>query len=231
MYQTHQDDYFCLNMIVLSTMIALEELLGENGIQDILSKANLSQFINNYPTDDLDKNLCFADFSSFILTPVKIYGTRRARSLALKTGSYVFDTTLKDFGAIASMVDPAFVDLPLRVKLRIGIFTISKIISYISGQKIAIKEEIYIFIYSVHNCPVCWRYRDTDKPVCNFTVDLLKEGLKWFSDGIEFVVHEVKCIAMGDDVCEFEIQKEPRNMLEQNRGKICATYCCNSYIQ
>jgi hypothetical protein len=213
MDQTHQDDYFCLNKVVLNTLIALEELLGKNGIQSVLSKANLSQLIDNYPTDDLEKNLSFTDFRSLFLALEVIYGLRGARSLAIKTGGYVFDAVYKNFGAISSMGDPAFTVLPLEIKLRVGIFAISKSISHISDQKVVFSEQADQLIYTVHNCPVCWQRSESEKPVCFFTVGLLQEALKWISGGLCFNIHELKCHAMGDDVCEFEIQKEPRNML------------------
>jgi predicted hydrocarbon binding protein len=38
---------------------------------------------------------------------------------------------------------------------------------------------------------------------------LLQEGLKWVSGGSEFRVNESKCMAMGDAVCEYIIQKAP----------------------
>jgi predicted hydrocarbon binding protein len=37
----------------------------------------------------------------------------------------------------------------------------------------------------------------------------LQEAFKWVSGGHEFRVNEDKCIAMGDPVCSFIIQKEP----------------------
>jgi predicted hydrocarbon binding protein len=48
-----------------------------------------------------------------------------------------------------------------------------------------------------------------DKPVCFIATGLLQEGLKWVSGGHEFRVYETKCISMGDEVCEFNIQKTP----------------------
>ena len=38
---------------------------------------------------------------------------------------------------------------------------------------------------------------------------LLQEGLKWLSGGNEFRVNESRCMAMGDTVCEYIIQKTP----------------------
>jgi predicted hydrocarbon binding protein len=38
---------------------------------------------------------------------------------------------------------------------------------------------------------------------------LLSAMLTWISGGFEFRVSEAKCCAMGNQVCEFVIQKEP----------------------
>jgi predicted hydrocarbon binding protein len=56
---------------------------------------------------------------------------------------------------------------------------------------------------------VCWGRSGVDKPVCFIAVGLLQEGLKWVSGGNEFRVNESKCIGLGEEVCEFIIQKEP----------------------
>jgi hypothetical protein len=45
--------------------------------------------------------------------------------------------------------------------------------------------------------------------VCYMATGLLQEALKWVSGGNEFRVNESKCVALGDAVCEFIIQKEP----------------------
>ncbi|MEW6716059.1 MAG: V4R domain-containing protein [Chloroflexota bacterium] len=50
-----------------------------------------------------------------------------------------------------------------------------------------------------------------DKPICFIAVGLLEEGLKWVSGGSAFRVNESKCVAIGDDVCEFVIQKQPKD--------------------
>jgi predicted hydrocarbon binding protein len=38
---------------------------------------------------------------------------------------------------------------------------------------------------------------------------LLEESLRWVSGGKSFRIHEEKCIASGDEACEFIIAKAP----------------------
>jgi predicted hydrocarbon binding protein len=72
-----------------------------------------------------------------------------------------------------------------------------------------VQEHEHEFIYTIHRCPVCWGRKGVDKPVCFSAVGLLQEGLKWVSGGNEFRVNESKCVAMGQEMCEFVIQKTP----------------------
>ncbi|HWQ84938.1 MAG TPA: V4R domain-containing protein, partial [Anaerolineales bacterium] len=105
--------------------------------------------------------------------------------------------------------DLAFKVLPLSAKMRIGIPAMAKIFSQISDQYSTVQEREHEFIYTIHRCPVCWGRSGSDKPVCFIATGLLQEGLKWLSGGSEFRVNESLCVAMGDLVCEFVIQKQP----------------------
>jgi predicted hydrocarbon binding protein len=85
----------------------------------------------------------------------------------------------------------------------------ARIFSQISDQYSTVVEQENEFIYTIHKCPQCWGRKALDKPVCFMGGGLLQEGLKWLSGGSEFRVNESKCMAMGDDVCEYVIQKDP----------------------
>ena len=93
--------------------------------------------------------------------------------------------------------------------MRIGIPAMAKIFSQVSDQLSTVEEREDVFVYTIHRCPVCWGRPRTDKPVCFIAVGLLQEALRWVSGGSEFRINESKCVAMGDDVCEFVIEKTP----------------------
>jgi predicted hydrocarbon binding protein len=188
---------------------ALEEVMGKNGLNAILNLAGLSNYVDNYPPDNLEKTFDFADVSSINIALEEMYGPRGGRGLALRAGRATFADALKNFGALAGVGDLAFKVLPLQAKLRIGIPAMAKIFTQVSDQHSTVEERENEFVYTIHKCPVCWGRAGVDKPVCFIAVGLLQEGLKWVSGGNEFRVNESKCIALGEDVCEFIIQKEP----------------------
>ncbi len=204
-----RSQYYYANKIALISIRALEDVMGKNGMNAILNLAHLPHLIGNYPLDNLDREFNFADFSALNLALEEMYGPRGGRGLALRAGRAAFADSLRNFGALAGVGDMAFKFLPLNTKLKIGLPAMARIFSQISDQLSTVKELENEFIYTIHRCPVCWGRTGSDKPVCFIAVGLLQEGLKWVSGGHEFRVNESKCVSMGDDVCEFVIQKTP----------------------
>ncbi|HEY5574409.1 MAG TPA: V4R domain-containing protein [Anaerolineales bacterium] len=201
--------YYYANKFSRIMLEALEDVMGKNGLNAILNLAHLPHLIDNYPTGNLAKEFDFADVSAINLSLEEMYGQRGGRGLALRAGRATFADALRNFGALAGAGDLAFKVLPLHVKMRIGLPAMAKIFSQVSDQKTTVEEHQDEFIYTIHRCPVCWGRSDADKPVCFIAVGLLQEGLKWLSGGNEFRVNESRCIGMGDEVCEFIIQKTP----------------------
>jgi predicted hydrocarbon binding protein len=199
--------YYYANKIVLISLNALEEVMGKNGVNAILNLAHLSDLIDNYPPGNLDRQFDFADFSAINLALEEMYGPRGGRGLALRAGRVAFADSLRNFGALAGVSDLAFKVLPLQTKMRIGIPVMAKIFSQISDQYSTVQERENDYVYTIHRCPVCWGRHDSDKPVCFIAIGLLQGGLKWLSGGHEFRINESRCCAMGDDVCEFIIEK------------------------
>jgi predicted hydrocarbon binding protein len=203
-----KSEYYYANKIVRITLEALEEVMGKNGVNAILNLAHLPHLIGNLPPDNLNREFNFSDFSALNLALEEMYGPRGGRGLALRAGRAAFADSLRNFGALAGAGDLAFKVLPLYAKMRIGIPAMARIFSQISDQYSTVREQENEFIYTIHRCPVCWG-RTADKPVCFVAVGLLQEGLKWLSGGNEFRVNESHCVAVGDEVCEFVIQKTP----------------------
>jgi predicted hydrocarbon binding protein len=197
------------NKFALIILKALEDVMGKNGMNAILNLAHLSDLIDNYPPGNLAKEFDFANVSAVNQALEEMYGPRGGRGLALRTGRATFADALRNFGALAGVGDLAFKVLPLGAKLKIGIPAMARIFSQVSDQHSTVEERDHEFIYTIHRCPVCWGRSDSDKPVCFIAVGLLQEGLKWVSGGNEFRVNESLCVAMGDEVCEFVIQKTP----------------------
>ena len=197
------------NKFGLIIIKSLEEVMGKNGLNAILNLAGMQNYVEHYPADNLEKGFDFTELSAIGVALEEMYGPRGGRGLALRAGRATFSDALKNFGALAGVADLAFVVLPLHAKLRIGLPAFAKIFVQLTDQITTVEEKENEFIWTIHRCPCCWGRHGMDKPVCYISTGLLQESLKWVSGGSEFRVNESKCVAVGDEVCEFVIQKEP----------------------
>jgi hypothetical protein len=200
--------FYYPNKFARITIEALEEVMGKNGLNAILHLADLSDIINNYPADDLEKEFDFAYFTALCVALEEMYGPRGGRGLALRAGRATFADALRGFGALAGVGDLAFKVLPLAAKLKIGLPAMANIFTQFSDQISNVTEESDKYVYTLERCPMCWN-RKTDRAVCYVGQGLLQEGLRWVSGGHEFKVDLAACIAKGDDMGLYHIYKEP----------------------
>jgi hypothetical protein len=200
--------FYYPNKFARITIEALEEVMGKNGLNAILHLADLSELINNYPPDNLEKQFDFAYFTALCVALEEMYGPRGGRGLALRAGRATFADALRGFGALAGVGDLAFKVLPLAAKLKIGLPAMANIFTQFSDQISNVHEEPDKYVYTLERCPMCWN-RKTDRPVCYVGQGLLQEGLRWVSGGHEFKVDLAACIAKGDDMGKYFIYKEP----------------------
>ncbi len=196
------------NKVTRIDLEAMEDVLGSNGVEAILNLAGLEEWVDNYPPDNLERQVDFADFSAINGALEEMYGPRGGRGLARRSAWATFADALRNFAALAGVGDLAFKALPLPAKLRIGLPALARVFSQISDQHTTLEEEEDAFIYTIHRCAICWGRR-SEKPVCYAAIGLLEESLRRVSGGRSFRVSETKCIASGDEVCEFRIDKEP----------------------
>ncbi|MCC6146572.1 MAG: 4-vinyl reductase [Anaerolineaceae bacterium] len=196
------------NKFARISLLALEEVLGKNGLNAILNLASLSHLIDNYPPDNLERQFDFADFSAVFGGLEEMYGPRGGRGLALRSGRATFNSALKNFGALAGVGDMAFKVLPLTAKLRIGLPAVARIFTQMSDQYSTVEDAGDYYHYIIHKCPQCWG-RVTDKPACFIGLGLLQACLHWVSGGSEFKIVQTTAKSCGDVNCTYLVSKTP----------------------
>jgi hypothetical protein len=201
--------FYHANKFARITLEAYEMVMGKNDLHDVLKLAGLSDLIDHYPPDNLEREFDFAGFTAIHIALEEKYGPRGGRGLALRAGRATFNDALKNFGALAGVSDPAFKVLPVQAKICIVLPASAKIFSQLTDQLSTVDETDDAFIWTIHRCPICWSRKGVDKPVCYILTGLLQAMLTWVSGGQEFRINESKCCAVGDNVCEYIIQKEP----------------------
>lgn len=190
-------------------LLSYEEVIGKSGLNALLNLAGLNHLVNNYPPADMEKGFDFADYTAILVALEEMYGPRGGRGLAQRAGKATFKDILSNYGALAGVSDLAMKVLPLVLKMRVGLMAAAKTFTQVSDQTTIVTETKETFVWTIERCPSCWGRTGEEKPVCHVTSGFLHASLLWVSGGHEFRLNEVKCHAMGDEVCEYIILKEP----------------------
>jgi bacteriochlorophyll 4-vinyl reductase len=200
--------YYWPNKMGRMMLLALEDVMGKNGVNAVLNLAKLRHLINNYPPNNLDLGWSFVEMSGLNQALEDMYGPRGGKGLAIRAGRAGLYYALKDFGAVLGISDLAFRLLPLGIKMKVGLHAMAETFNKTSDQVVRVQDELDHFVYSIDRCPVCWG-RTSDHPICHAALGLLQEGLHWVTSGKNIRVEEVECIAKGDPSCTFVIDKRP----------------------
>jgi hypothetical protein len=191
-------------------MTAIEEEIGPKAMAAVLRLADLPHYINNYPPDNLAREFDFAFLSAIGLALEKMYGPRGERGLGLYAGKACFMRGRDAFASLSGLGELALKTIPFQTKIKIGLKGMAEAFSKFSDQQTKVGENEDYFIYTIQRCPVCWGRRSS-RPICYVAAGMIETGLTWLSQGQIFNVEEVACHALGDDVCEFYINKTPHS--------------------
>lgn len=189
-------------------LLAMEEVLGREGLNSILRIASLQSYIDHFPLARPDRSFSFETVSRLLESLEKSYGPQGGLGTALKVGRACFQYGLRDYGAQLGLSDSAFRLLPFPKRLRTGARSFARIFNDHTDQRVRVEEKEGKLFWSVEPCPLCWE-RHTNGPVCYLAVGLFQESLTWLSGGKIFVVNEIACIASGDNACTFRIDQTP----------------------
>src|SRR5262245_8247637 len=196
------------NKMVRIFLEALEDVMGTNGLNAVLTRAELTQYITNRPPENLERQVDFAHIAALNIALEDLFGARGGRGLAQRAGRAVFAQGLKNFGALAGAGDLAFKVLPLPTKLKLGIPAVASVFSNFSDQLSTVEEYDDHYLYIIKSCSMCW-HRHAEKPCCHIVTGILEEAFRGVTGGREFRILETKCHGFGDEFCEYVIYKQP----------------------
>ncbi len=200
--------FYYPNSIVRDFLLAMEDVMGHNGVSAVLNLAGMHDWVGHYPPDDLEPSVDFGEFSAINGTLMEMYGPRGGRALARRSAWVTFSDLLKKGGAFAELTRIGDQNLSVDDVLSKGLPALVAVMDQLSDQTSEVRSEADHYVIRLERCPVCWG-RKSSEPTCHAIVGLLEEYLRWLSNGTAFEILETRCMAMGDAVCEFQVGKKP----------------------
>jgi predicted hydrocarbon binding protein len=187
-------------------LLAMEEIIGHNGVTAVLNQAGLSELIDHYPPNTLDRSVPFETLARLQGALEQLYGPRGGRGIALRVGRATFKYGLREFGPLLGFTDLAFRLMPQEERVRQGAENFAEIFNRFTDQLVVVEETPEVFLWKIERCPLCWQ-RQTDGPACHLAVGLIQEALYWVTGGKIYNIEEIACISAGDSTCTIRIDK------------------------
>jgi len=201
-------EYYYPQQMARIILLAMEEVLGRDGLRAVLDLSSLSAYADEYPPARSDKTFPFKSVTRIQESLEQAYGPQGGRGTALRIGRASFQYGLREYGSMLGLTEMAFRLLPLPAKLRIGAKSFADLFNKYTDQRVRVEEQSGKILWHIERCPLCWERKATE-PVCHLAVGLLQESLHWLSGGKIFTVEEIACIARGDSACTILIDRTP----------------------
>ncbi len=196
-----------VNGLVRQVLLATRDVLGENGLHEVLRVASLERFCDQIPPDDLLPGIQVAEFARFNQAVEEFYG-RAGKGILQRIGRACFHYEVREQAVILAIAGVALKVLPQKQRIK---FILTSLVSALKktnpGLEVWAGEMDGKLVYIDQTCAICYG-RTSERPICHLHVGSIREAVKWAS-GKAYAVVETHCVAKGDPDCRFEIQ-EPR---------------------
>ncbi len=189
--------------------LAIEEVMGKDGMKAALRGAKLDQYIDHYPPKNLDRGVRFGEYATAEQAVEDFYGSRGARAMLLRVGRATFNYGMKEQSAVLGLAGQALkvMPLPATAKMKLLLEQMAGAANKTLNQPTRVEETADAFLFVVDFC-MCQFRPQHQNPCCFVTVGALSEAIKWLTEK-NFTIQEITCMNLGADACRYRIPKTP----------------------
>jgi bacteriochlorophyll 4-vinyl reductase len=199
----NSEDLVIVNALMRQALVAVEEVMGKNGLNAVLRMSSLEQYIDNLPPDDLNPSVKSSDYARLNEAIENFYG-RGGRGMLRRIGKASFQYAVREQSALLGLAGVALKLLPRKQQMRFILNSLANALRKTNRQvQVEVEEADNSFVYVARTCSVCYG-RQSDEPICHLYVGSIGEAVRW-ATGQPYQIQETHCIAKGDPYCRFEV--------------------------
>ena len=189
--------------------LAIEEVMGKEGMRAVLRGAKLEKYIENYPPKNLELGVTMAEYGAAEQAVEDFYGPRGARAMLLRVGRALFNYGMKEQSAVLGLAGQALklMPVPMTAKMKLLLEQMAAAGNKTVNQPVYLEEDAEAF-YLVYPACMCEYRPKHQTPTCYITVGILSEAMKWLTEK-NFNIQEITCLNLGGPSCRFRIPKTP----------------------
>ncbi len=195
------------NSIMRLALSSTEATLGKSGYHAVVHVSGLERLLDSPPPDNSKLETPGEDFSALLASILNMYGEVTTRGLFRRWGATFGEAAVRRRPS-ALLLKPMLTLLPLQRRMRTLLDALVNEANAARGATLhTLTDNSSQHILAFRDCLYCAGMHPAE-PICFTVVGTLEAVLKW-GTGRDFAVREVKCHAQGDDLCVFEIDKQP----------------------
>jgi hypothetical protein len=198
-----REDAVIVNALVRQALVAVREVMGDNGLSAVLRSSGLERYVGNFPPDDMNPSIQASQYARLNAAIEEFYG-RGGPGILKRVGKASFEYAVREQAALLGLAGVALKLLPEKQRIK---FILNSMVGALkksnpqveawvddSGEQVAYLES---------TCAICYN-RQSDKPICHLYVGSIGEAVRW-ATGHSYTIVETHCIARGDPYCRFEV--------------------------
>lgn len=200
---SNTQDMMLVNALMRQALVAVQEVMGENGLNVVLRSSGLERYVGNMPPDDLNPAIRSAEYGLLNQAIEDFYG-RGGRGILRRIGKASFQYAVREQAALLGLAGVALKLLPERARIRFILNAMVDALKKTNPQVDAwVDDSGPLLAYCERTCAVCCG-RSSDKPLCYLYLGSIGEAVLW-ATGAEHQIRETHCVAKGDQYCRFEV--------------------------
>jgi hypothetical protein len=190
-------------------MLAVEEVLGQNGFNAVLKASKLGFLVGKRPPNNLEREVPYSLYAAVEQAIEDFYGPRGSRAVLQRVGRATFRYTLHERPAILGLAGLALKALPAGARQKLILGQIVKAANDETNIPSDLEDHDDHFIFIRKSAPCEFRQREAAGGPCDFvTMGVISEALKWATDR-NYRVSQDACLNVGDAQDRIRIEKQP----------------------
>lgn len=189
------------NALMRQAILAIGEVMGEQGLKVVLRQAGLERYVNELPPNDLGQDIPSVEYAALNRAVEEFYG-RAGKGMLQRIGRASFRYGIEEQATLMGVAGTALKLMPQKTRIKFILGQVAKsLMSVNENTYIELRETPQGFVFADFTCDICC-CRRAEQPVCHLYVGSIVEAVKW-ATGHDYEVREIECRAMGAEACHF----------------------------
>lgn len=196
------------NELLSAYLIALEDLLGKNGVNTVLNVSGYHEWVESYPPDSTNDPIPHAALSKIQETVEDIYGARTGLNLSRTAARKSLTKVRSELIDIEKLKHLSGNEIE---KFEQALSAFANLFASHDPGGSTLSRGNEQFSISFQDCPNC-AGRESDTFICMACLGWIEGLVMLVGSGDKVGISETTCLASGDDRCTFVIQLSQREL-------------------